>query len=67
MTRKSKPIRVFFSPFSRRFYASRAWKELKPGVVLVTGEQFDVTEDITSIVTRHNVNFGNSINTEDLK
>ena len=43
---KLKPIHVFWSPSSRRFYASRAYKEIKPGVIEITGEKFDVTNDI---------------------
>lgn len=53
----SKPIRVFWSPLSRRFYASRAWKEEKEGFVTVTGEKFDVTNDIAELILRHNITF----------
>jgi hypothetical protein len=53
----SKPIRIFFSPLSRRFYATRAYKEISPGVVEVTGDKFDVTDDIADIVERYKVEF----------
>jgi hypothetical protein len=53
----SKPIRVFFSPLSRRFYASRAYKEEAPGVVTITGEKFDVTNDIAELFERYDVVF----------
>ncbi len=53
----SKPIRVFWSPLSRRFYATRAWKEIKPGVVKCTGERYDVTNDIASIIEREEIEF----------
>jgi len=53
----SKPIRVFYSPLSQRFYASRAWKEVKPGVVEVTGEKFDVSDDIAELVISHGITF----------
>ena len=53
----SKPIRVFFSPFSRRFYATRAYRIDDKGLVTVTGEQFDVTNDIAALIKQHNVEF----------
>jgi hypothetical protein len=56
-TATRKPIRVFWSPLSRRFYATRAWREVKPGVVECTGERFDVTNDIASIIEREAVTF----------
>jgi hypothetical protein len=55
--RKSKPIRIFWSPLSRRFYASRAYKQIKPGVVEITGEQFDVTQDIAHLILKHGIVF----------
>lgn len=54
---KSKPIQVFFSPLSRRFYASRAYKEEAQGVVVVTGQKFDVTDQIAELIDRHEVIF----------
>lgn len=53
----SKPIRVFFSPLSRRFYASRAYKEEANGLVIVTGEKFDVTNEIAALIEQHDVTF----------
>jgi hypothetical protein len=55
--RHSKPIRVFYSILSRRFYATRAWREVKPGVIEVTGEQFDVTDDIAGLIRQHGIEF----------
>lgn len=52
-----KPIRVFFSPLSRRFYASRAYKEDTKGIVTITGDKFDVTNDIAELIERHSVTF----------
>lgn len=52
-----KPIRVFWSPLSQRFYASRAYKEVKPGVVEITGHKFDVTDDIAQQIIRHDIRF----------
>lgn len=52
-----KPIKVFWSPLSRRFYASRAYKQERPGVVLITGEKFDVTNDIAELILKHEITF----------
>lgn len=52
-----KPIHVFWSPLSRRFYASRAYKEIKPGVVEITGEKFDVTNDIAEQIINNDLTF----------
>ena len=52
-----KPIRVFWSPLSQRFYASRAYKQVKPGVVLITGEKFDVTDDIAKQIIENKIEF----------
>jgi hypothetical protein len=54
-----KPIRVFFSTLSRRFYATRSWREISPGVVECTGEKFDVTNDIAAMIEQHEVTFVN--------
>lgn len=53
----SKPIRVFWSPLSQRFYASRAYKEDPRGFVTITGEQFDVTQDIAALVSKYDIVF----------
>lgn len=55
--RRSKPIRVFWSPLTRRLYATRAWREIKPGLVECTGEKFDVTNDIASIIAHEHIEF----------
>lgn len=52
-----KPIKVFWSPLSQKFYASRAYKQIKPGVVGITGDKFDVTDDIAQMVMQHNIVF----------
>jgi len=52
-----KPIRVFWSPLTRRFFATRTYREISPGVVECTGERFDVTNDIASIIERESVTF----------
>ena len=57
-----KPIRIFWSPLSQRFYASRAYKEVKPGVVEITGQQFDVTADIAALVIKNDIIFWDESN-----
>ena len=48
----AKPIRVFWSRLTGRFYATRSYKEISPGVVEVSGERFDVTDDILAILEK---------------
>ena len=55
-----KPIKVFWSPLSHKFYASRAYKQVKPGVVEITGEKFDVTQDIAEQIVTHGITFTES-------
>jgi hypothetical protein len=57
MRNPPKPIRVFFSSLSRRFYATRAYREEENGLITVTGEKFDVTNDIAGLIEQHNVTF----------
>lgn len=52
-----KPIRVFWSGLSQRFYATRAYKEIKPGIIEVTGDKFDVTDDIARLIIAHDIKF----------
>jgi hypothetical protein len=69
MRHAPKPIRVFYSEFSCRLYATRAWREVvsdrvaKDGsihqvrYIEVTGQQFDVTDDIAAIIKKHDIEF----------
>jgi hypothetical protein len=60
MRRQQKPIRVFFSELSHRFYATRAWQERTRNgkrYVVVTGEKFDVTNDIADLIATHGISF----------
>jgi hypothetical protein len=54
-----KPIRVFYSDFSGRFYATRHYRQDSKcvDVMIVTGEKFDVTDDIGAIVTTYKIEF----------
>ena len=58
---KPKPIKVFYSDFSGRFYASRAYKVVKVNedrvVYEITGDKFDVTDDIAAAITKHDLTF----------
>lgn len=52
-----KPIRVFFSELSRRFYATRSYRIDDRGIVTATGKKFDVTNDIAGLIEQHKVEF----------
>lgn len=52
-----KPIRVFYSELSRRFYATRSYRDEKNGLVTVTGDKSDVTDDIARLIERHGITF----------
>ena len=52
-----KPIRIFYSTLTNRFYATRAYREVRPGLVECTGEKFDVTNDIAALIEEHSVTF----------
>lgn len=53
----SKPIKVFYSPWSGRFYASSAYKMTADGLFTITGSKFDVTDDIGHAIDRHEITF----------
>lgn len=53
----SKPIRVFYSELSGRFYATAHYKQSTPTVVTITGVKYDVTDDIGAAVTKHDLAF----------
>ncbi len=52
-----QPIRVFFSPLTHRFYATRGYRLLGDGRVQVTGNKEDVTEDIAALVVQNQLTF----------
>ncbi len=56
-TRQPKPIRIFFSSLSQRFYATRAYTINDKGIITVSGEKFDVTNDIAELIEQHNITF----------
>ena len=43
----TKPIKVFCSPLSGKFYATQYYKiDEETGTAIVTGKKFDVTDDV---------------------
>jgi hypothetical protein len=54
---EKKPIRIFFSELSRRFYATQSYREDAGGIVTITGEKYDVTNEIAGLIEQHNVTF----------
>lgn len=52
-----KPIKVFYSTLSGRFYASNAYRQNKDGSFTVTGQKDDVTNDIGAAVTEYEIEF----------
>ena len=53
----SKPIRVFYSELSGRFYASSQYKTLPNGNTVITGNKFDVTNQIGAAITQYGLVF----------
>ena len=61
----SKPIRVFWSPLDRQFYASRQYRDNKDGTVTIYGDKFNVTQDIARIIVEEEVTFSPAALQED--
>lgn len=60
--RPDKPIRVFYSDLSGRFFATKHWKEKpnpdgKTALIEITGKKYDVTQDVASAVVRYDLEF----------
>ena len=59
--RKTKPIRVFWSIMGQCFYASRNYRvegsDTKYERIVITGEKFDVTDDIARAILQHDIVF----------
>jgi len=56
MTTAYRPIRVFWSTLGQRFYAARHYK-IEDNRVIITGEKFDVTDDIARAILAHGITF----------
>lgn len=56
-----KPIRVFWSELGKRFYASQYYKienvDGNKQRITITGEKFDVTDDIAKAVLENKIEF----------
>ena len=52
-----KPIRIFYSELSGRFYASRSYTGDGRGIVTITGQKFDVTNEIAGLIDQFNIVF----------
>lgn len=57
-----KPIRVFYNELSGRFYASAHYKitiseDRTAEHIVITGEKFDVTNDIARAIKAHDLEF----------
>lgn len=52
-----KPIRIFYSPLTGRLFASQRYKDLGNGNVEITGEKFDVTNEIAGLIEQHEITF----------
>ena len=57
-----KPIRVFYSELDGQFYASAQYRtRVSPDgtseLVTITGQKFNVTQDIARLVVEHQIEF----------
>lgn len=59
---QSKPIRVFYSRLTGKFYATKHYKINAKGQVLVTGKKYDVTDDVANIITQFQIEFVPEVN-----
>lgn len=58
----SKPIRVFYSELDGQFYASSAYRtktsaDGKSEMVTITGQKWNVTQDIARLIVHHQIEF----------
>jgi len=51
-----KPIKVFYSPLSCRFYASQNYR-FDEHSAIITGAKYDVTDDIAAAIFKHDIEF----------
>lgn len=52
----TKPIRIFYSRLSGRFYASAHYRE-EGDTVVITGKKYDVTNEIAHAIVTHEISF----------
>jgi hypothetical protein len=51
-----KPIRIFYSELSERFYASRHYT-IKGNVAVLNGQKDDVTDQIGALIDKYDIEF----------
>lgn len=52
-----KPIKVFYSELSGKFFASQHYRQDGENTIVITGKKYDVTDDIGEAVLRHGITF----------
>jgi hypothetical protein len=57
MPKAKLAIHVAWSPLSQRFYAFRAYKRVNADTIEVTGEKFDVTDEIAAAILKYQIEF----------
>ena len=45
-----KPLMIFQSPITKRWYATKAYKEMDEGKFVCTGKKEDITDQIETII-----------------
>jgi len=55
-TPDEKPIKVFYSILTERFYASQHYEQ-EGNLTVITGTKYDVTSDIGYFVNKHGIEF----------
>ena len=53
----AKPIRIFYSTMTGRFYATQYYKQQDNGNVEVTGKKYDVTDNIANLIKDYEIEF----------
>lgn len=49
---EQKPMRLFQSPFSGRYYVTKSYRQVNEKTIEVTGAKWDVTDDVLAILSR---------------
>lgn len=51
-----KPIKIFYSELSGRFYATDRY-EIDGNICIIKGKKYDVTNDIGAAIKKHRIEF----------
>jgi hypothetical protein len=62
---RQKTIRIFWSPLSQRFYATRSYRDAGDGLVTVGSNNDDVTNDIVGLIKEHRISIADYTLRED--